>query len=125
MLPIPQRERASYFVILSNMDLGSSIKVGKTTLLKSAPGRSCDMIWDSTSGGNITVSITSGGIIELGCQAVATELTIALIWLHHYCFVSSTIRRYWRRDYMPVSSSPPAPSVRDSSAEPPVLAGHY
>ncbi len=125
MLATPQREGASYFVILSNMDLGSSIKVGKTTLLKSAPGRSCDMIWDSTSGGNITVSITLGGILYLGCHAVATGLTIALIWLHHYLFVSSALRKHWRRGYMPVSSSPPAPSDRDSSAEPPASAGQY
>lgn len=40
----------SYFVILSSMDLGSSRNVGKVTLLKSAPGRSWEMMWDSTVG---------------------------------------------------------------------------
>ena len=35
-------------VILSNMDLGSRMKVGSTTLLKSAPGRNCEMICEST-----------------------------------------------------------------------------
>lgn len=44
--------RASDLVILSNIDLGSSMKVGKTTLLRSAPGRSCEMIWERTSGFN-------------------------------------------------------------------------
>ena len=40
-----------YFVIRSNIDRGSSMKVGSTTLLRSAPGRSCEMIWESTKGG--------------------------------------------------------------------------
>ena len=39
----------SYFVILSSMDLGSSKNVGKVTLLKSAPGRNWEMMWDSTT----------------------------------------------------------------------------
>lgn len=37
-----------YFVILSSIDLGSKINVGRTTLLKSAPGRSCEMMCEST-----------------------------------------------------------------------------
>ena len=40
----------AYFVILSSIDLGSKMKVGRTTLLKSAPGRSCEMIWERTVG---------------------------------------------------------------------------
>jgi hypothetical protein len=38
----------TYFVIRSNIDRGSRIKVGRVTLLRSAPGRSCDMIWERT-----------------------------------------------------------------------------
>ena len=38
----------TYFVILSSIDLGSRMKVGSTTLLRSAPGRSCEIICDST-----------------------------------------------------------------------------
>ena len=41
-------DQAIHFVILSSMDLGSKIKVGRVTLLRSAPGRSCDMICEST-----------------------------------------------------------------------------
>lgn len=37
-----------YFVILSSIDLGSKINVGRTTLLKSAPGRSCEIMCEST-----------------------------------------------------------------------------
>ena len=36
--------RVAHFVIRSSMDLGSNMNVGSTTLLKSAPGRSCEMI---------------------------------------------------------------------------------
>ncbi len=39
----------AYFVILSSILLGSRINVGNTTLLKSAPGRSCEMICDKTA----------------------------------------------------------------------------
>ena len=39
-----------YFVIRSSIDLGSSMNVGSVTLLRSAPGRSCDMICESTVG---------------------------------------------------------------------------
>lgn len=40
-----------YFVILSSIDLGSRMKVGKVTRLKSAPGRSWEMICDRTEKG--------------------------------------------------------------------------
>lgn len=39
---------SSYFVILSNIDLGSRMKVGRTTLLRSAPGRNCEMMCERT-----------------------------------------------------------------------------
>lgn len=39
----------SYLVIRSSMLRGSKMKVGSTTLLKSAPGRSCDIMWDKTT----------------------------------------------------------------------------
>ena len=38
----------SYFVILSSIDRGSKIKVGSTTLLKSAPGRNWEIMCDRT-----------------------------------------------------------------------------
>lgn len=38
----------AHFVILSSIDLGSKMNVGRTTLLRSAPGRSCEMIWERT-----------------------------------------------------------------------------
>lgn len=41
--------RIAYFVILSNIDLGSNMKVGKVTLLRSAPGRNWDIMWESTA----------------------------------------------------------------------------
>ena len=47
-LPAIESVQVSYFVILSSIDLGSSMKVGSVTLLRSAPGRNCDMIWEST-----------------------------------------------------------------------------
>jgi hypothetical protein len=36
------------FVILSSIDLGSRINVGRVTRERSAPGRSCDMMWERT-----------------------------------------------------------------------------
>jgi hypothetical protein len=38
----------AYFVILSSILRGSKMKVGSTTLLRSAPGRSWEMMCDST-----------------------------------------------------------------------------
>jgi hypothetical protein len=38
----------THLVILSNILLGSRIKVGSTTRLKSAPGRSCEMMCERT-----------------------------------------------------------------------------
>lgn len=37
------------FVILSSMLRGSRMKVGRTTRLRSAPGRSCEMMWERTA----------------------------------------------------------------------------
>jgi hypothetical protein len=37
------------FVIRSNMERGSRMKVGNVTRLRSAPGRSCDMMCESTA----------------------------------------------------------------------------
>lgn len=62
-------------MIRSNIDLGSSMKVGSTTLLKSAPGRSWEIMWDRTV----------QRIIESAyCPAQRSSwslLTIALFWL--------------------------------------------
>jgi len=41
--------RPSHFVILSSILLGSRIKVGRTTRLRSAPGRNCEMICERTA----------------------------------------------------------------------------
>ena len=43
------RHRDSNFVILSSIDRGSKMNVGRTTLLKSAPGLSWDIIWERTT----------------------------------------------------------------------------
>lgn len=43
-----QKWTKPYFVIRSNMLRGSRMKVGKTTLLRSAPGLSWEMICDKT-----------------------------------------------------------------------------
>lgn len=42
-LPSKQSSK-TYFVILSSMLRGSRINVGKTTRLRSAPGRNCEMM---------------------------------------------------------------------------------
>jgi hypothetical protein len=49
-LEASERIRAMNFVIRSSIDLGSSMNVGSVTLLRSAPGRSCDIMWESTVG---------------------------------------------------------------------------
>lgn len=43
----PQR-LCTHFVILSSMERSSRMKVGRVILDRSAPGRSWDMIWEST-----------------------------------------------------------------------------
>lgn len=44
----PTRRWRSHFVILSSMDLGSKKKVGRVTLLRSAPGRNWEMMCERT-----------------------------------------------------------------------------
>lgn len=39
----------THFVILSSMLRGSRIKVGRTTRLRSAPGRSWEIMWERTA----------------------------------------------------------------------------
>ena len=39
----------SYFVMRSSIDRGSRMKVGSVTRLRSAPGRSCDIMCESTA----------------------------------------------------------------------------
>lgn len=43
-----------YFVMRSSMLRGSRIKVGRTTLLRSAPGRSCCMMCMSTAASSVS-----------------------------------------------------------------------
>jgi hypothetical protein len=40
--------QTTHFVMRSSIDRGSRMKVGSVTRLRSAPGRSCDMMWEST-----------------------------------------------------------------------------
>lgn len=40
---------STYFVMRSSMDRGSRMKVGRTTRLRSAPGRSCEIMWERTN----------------------------------------------------------------------------
>jgi hypothetical protein len=42
--------KVTHFVILSSIDRGSRMKVGRVTRLRSAPGRSCEIICMSTFG---------------------------------------------------------------------------
>lgn len=49
----------TYLVIRSSMDLGSRMNVGNTTRLRSAPGRSCEIMCDRTE------SILSAGVSAL------------------------------------------------------------
>lgn len=42
-------QSTTHFVMRSSIDRGSRIKVGSVTRLKSAPGRSCDMMCVSTA----------------------------------------------------------------------------
>jgi hypothetical protein len=47
-LIIERQPVRTHFVMRSNIDRGSRIKVGSVTRLRSAPGRSWEMIWEST-----------------------------------------------------------------------------
>ena len=66
------------FVILSSIDLGSKMKVGRTTRLRSAPGRSWEMMWERTGHG------CQFGL-HLMCMMDGEHVrTIALVRLDHY-----------------------------------------
>lgn len=67
----------THFVILSSILRGSRMKVGKTTRLRSAPGRSCEMMCERTER---VISVLSGFAIIEACWIVL--LTIALVGLH-------------------------------------------
>lgn len=54
-----------YFVIRSSILRGSRIKVGKTTLLRSAPGRRWEMMWESTECSSDVVSMRTPTISHL------------------------------------------------------------
>lgn len=56
------QDHGYYLVILSNIDLGSKMKVGSVTLFRSAPGRSCDMMWERTA---------AAGLISIGTKMPA------------------------------------------------------
>lgn len=52
VLPIPHpcTSATAYFVILSSIERGSRINVGRVTRLRSAPGRNWLIMWESTVG---------------------------------------------------------------------------
>lgn len=65
-------------MILSSIDLGSKMNVGRTTLLRSAPGRSCEIIWERTMGDDDDLNMFFEAI------DVDEGLTIALICMQSY-----------------------------------------
>jgi hypothetical protein len=71
-------------VILSNILLGSKIKVGNTTRLRSAPGLNCEMICERTTAPSAhpTHSVS---------KYPFDLLTISLIGFHHSGFIFSAI----------------------------------
>jgi len=64
----------TYFVILSSIDLGSNINVGSVTRLRSAPGRSCDMMCMST------VECIVSYVIECASMQRACDVDMPLPW---------------------------------------------
>jgi hypothetical protein len=56
----------TYFVIRSSIDRGSRIKVGKTTRLRSAPGRSWEIMWVRTVAKHRLVRERSARIYTIG-----------------------------------------------------------
>jgi hypothetical protein len=70
-LPISQHmrrsscvESATHFVMRSSIDRGSRIKVGSVTRLKSAPGRSCDMMWESMLPCSESMTVSSSLVVS-------------------------------------------------------------
>jgi hypothetical protein len=63
----------SYFVILSSIDLSSRMNVGRVTRERSAPGRNCAMMCESTT-----------AVLNMfGSKHKSKALTISLFWLNH------------------------------------------
>jgi hypothetical protein len=54
----------AYFVILSSIDLSSSMKVGSVTLDRSAPGRSCEMMCERTVCESVSRLVSEEGEVE-------------------------------------------------------------
>lgn len=53
----------TYFVIRSSIDLGSSMKVGRTTLLRSAPGLSWEMMCERTADDGVFFSMEAAKLV--------------------------------------------------------------
>jgi len=72
-----------YFVIRSSIDRGSRKKVGSVTLLRSAPGRNWEIMWESTE------------LINKVVASVVTikYLTAALLFINGHLIVPSNIVR--------------------------------
>ena len=109
------RHRDPNFVILSSIDRGSKMNVGRTTLLKSAPGLSWDIIWERTT-------------VYQRCSSSVIGFSISRVIFDEYRPLPSSpsttmngVSGIWAfsdvSNDIPVSS-PPAPSALDSSAEP-------
>lgn len=75
---------ATYFVIRSNIDRGSKMNVGSVTLLRSAPGRSCDMICDRTFESQCALQVES--------HIIYGQATISLVFVYD-CFVFMIVIR--------------------------------
>jgi hypothetical protein len=70
-----QAAKSTYLVMRSSIDLGSRMNVGSTTRLRSAPGRSCEMMCERTGLGQRERSIPRQG-----------RLTISLVGLDDLIF---------------------------------------
>jgi hypothetical protein len=64
---------AMKFVMRSSIDRGSRIKVGSVTRLKSAPGRSCDMMCESTA---------SDVLVSIQTRHLQRRRTVTLVFVH-------------------------------------------
>jgi len=69
------------FVIRSSMLRGSRMKVGRVTRERSAPGRSCEMMWERTLPCSVlTTSTSSPGSLSRGSSADERLLARLVLW---------------------------------------------
>ena len=98
----PMNSFTTHLVIRSNMDFGSRIKVGRVILLRSAPGRSCDIIDSRTAPISISpllhpVLMLLTIFIPLSHNSLLLLLDHLLGWCRQFiataCFPESVIPR--------------------------------